>query len=433
MHYLDEPLRKDGMEQEASQVLAECLALVERGEATPEECLRRYPDHANELRLLMAIALEARRVSLPPSSPVALKTWKRRMFSALDERQRRPVLLRLLRRTLPLRRLVYVAASLLVVIVAGAVLYFGPGATVAQAAALSAVTGSVQVLPAGSATWRTASIGQQVGVGDRIHVESLAAATLTFSGGCETTLQANTEIDVLQMEARSDGSSKTIVLYQSLGQTHNCSRHPPGLGSRFEVRTPIARVIAHGTEFTVTVEDDGITKVTVLEGVVNVQAQSRSVIVRAGEGTLVKPESPPAPVYSVPTQTEEPTATPEVEETEEPTGTEELDVDETEETDEVEHTETHGTSTPGGLQETEREEPEEPESPEPDEEEKEDPEEPRPPETPEPDEKEEEDPEESKPSETPEPDEKEEEDPEETKSSETPEPHEAKEDISASD
>ena len=329
------------MKQKADHVLEECLVLLEQGQATLEECLHRYPDHADELRVLIPIALETRWVSLPSPSSAALETWERQMFAVLDNKQqRRPASRRIFGRAFPLHRLAYAAALFLVVLLVGAYLYFGAGATTAQAATLTGVSGSVQMLSAGDATWRLASAGQKMNVGDRLHVGSLSAATLSFPGGCSTDLEANTDIDLLRINIQRNGRGGTVVLYQRLGQTRNCVQYSPGYDSRFEVRTPSANVIARETEFTVIVEGDGVTDVAVAEGTVEVMSQALSIFVKAGEGTSVEPEHPPISVYTIPALTMEPGV---MLGTEEPTE--------------------HGTPESGEPQETEK--PEEPESPEP--------------------------------------------------------------------
>jgi hypothetical protein len=353
------------MNQKAKHVLEDCLVLLEQDQVTLEECLRRYPNRADELRVLIPIALEARRVSLPSPSPAAIETWEQRISAALDKKeQQRPAPRKILGKTLPLRRFAYVAALLLVALLVGAYLYFGFGTTTVQAATLTGVSGSVQVLPAGDATWRSASIGQKVNTGDRVRVGSISTATLSFPSGCSTDLQANTDVDLVQVSVQRDGRGGTVVLYQRLGQTRSCVQHSPGYDSRFEIRTPSANVIARETRFTVIVEDNGITNVAVAEGTVEVMSQALSIFVQAGEGTSVEPEHPPVPVYTIPALTREPEEreTPEPGEPQESQEPEEPEPPELEETEEPER---HDTPEPSEPEETkEPEEPEETEEPE---------------------------------------------------------------------
>jgi hypothetical protein len=336
------------MNQKAKHVLEDCLVLLEQDQITLEECLRRYPDHADELRVLIPIALEARRVSLPSPSPAAIEMWERRMSTALDKKEQQPASRRILGKVLPLRQLAYVAALLLVALLVGTYLYFGSETTTVQAATLTGVSGSVQVLTAGNATWRSASAGQEVNAGDRVRVGSISTATLSFPSGCSTDLQANTDVDLVQVSVQRDGRGGTVVLYQRLGQTHSCVQHSPGYDSRFEIRTPSANVIARETRFTVIVENNGVTDVAVAEGTVEVMSQALSIFVQAGEGTSVKPEQPPIPVYTIPALTSEP---------------EEHETPEPGEPQESQEPEEHESPEPPGVEETE--EPERHETPEP--------------------------------------------------------------------
>lgn len=361
------------MKQKTDHVLEECLALLEQGQITPEECLHRYPDHAHELRALMPIALEARRVSLPSPSPSAIKTWERQMFAALDKKEsRRPTALARLARAFRLRRLAYVGLALVAAFLAGA-LFFGARTTIAQAATLTDVSGAVEVLQAGDIAWKPVSTGQMVNVGDRLRVGSHSAAILSFPGGCSTDLHANADIDLVQIGVERNGRGGTVVLYQRLGQTRSCVQRSPGYDARFEINTPSASIGAKDTEFTVTVRVDGTTNVAVAEGAVEVMGQALSVFVQAGEATSVEPEQPPIPVFTVPSSTKEPAETLEAEELETPEpgepeeteGSEERESPEPPEADEVEEPEEHETPEPGEPDEPqESEQTEEPEEPE---------------------------------------------------------------------
>jgi hypothetical protein len=361
------------MRQETDHILQDCLALLEQGQITPEECLHRYPDHARELRVLIPLALEARRVSLPSPSLSAIETWERQMFAALDKKEsRQPTALARLARAFRLRRLVYVGLALVAAFLVGA-LFFGARTTIAQAATLTDVSGAVEVLQAGDVVWKPVSTGQMVNVGDRLRVDSHSAAILSFPGGCSTDLHANADIDLLQIGVQRNGRGGAVVLYQRLGQTRSCVQRSPGYDARFEIRTPSASIRGKDTEFTVTVRVDGTTNVAVAQGAVEVMGQALSVFVRAGEATSVEPEQPPIPVFTVPSLTKEPAETLEAEELETPEPGEPEETEESEErespeppeAEEVEEPDEHETSEPGEPDETqESEESEEPEEPE---------------------------------------------------------------------
>jgi len=313
------------VKRQLSDVLDECLALMADGQATLEECLARYPQHAAELRPLLEVALRINRLPQPSSSPTAFAAGKRRMLRALAERKRYlayplewrshqpgPLsrfgawIMALLGggRTAPARAFVLPAAlaGIAAFIIVGGLLFRSwQGMTVVRTATLEAMGGVVEVRPAGSGTWLPASPVQLLKPGDRIRTGSSSTAVLAFFDGSKTALEAGTELTILEMRSRRDGSAKVIVLYQQRGQTYHRVRPLPDPASRFEVETPAAVTVVHGTEFAVAVEADGTTEVKVREGRVKVIARGKAVEVPAKHATSVKPDLPPAAPFVAPT------------------------------------------------------------------------------------------------------------------------------------
>jgi len=340
------------VKRQLSDVLDECLALMADGQATLEECLARYPQHAAELRPLLEVALRINRLPQPSSSQSAFAAGKRRMLRALAERkrylayplERRPCqpgplsrfgawIMALLGggRTAPARAFVLLAAlaGIAAFIIVGGLLFRSwQGMTVVRTATLEAMGGMVEVRPAGSGTWLPASPVQLLKPGDRIRTDSSSTAVLAFFDGSKTALEAGTELTILEMRSRRDGSAKVIVLYQQQGQTYHRVRPLLDPASRFEVETPAAVTVVHGTEFAVAVRADGTTEVKVREGRVKVIARGKAVEVPAKHATSVEPDLPPAapfvaPAPSLPLLMETPAATsvPELARTPTPTAT----------------------------------------------------------------------------------------------------------------
>ena len=308
------------MKRDLSAALDEALILLETGQATLEECLDGYPEQAVDLRPLLEIALELSGVPSPTSSPAALTAGRQRMLDALDEKKRRQteasrpllrhagsLLARLVTRvgsavsrTVPAYRPgLAVVLTLVLLVVAGVFLSSWLRPTVAQAATVGQVSGVVQVLPAGSDVWHPVSAGERVETGDRIRSGPRSTGTLAFFDGSATDLEANTEVFVAHMSFHRDGGAKEIVLQQTSGRTYSRVQPLPDPDARFEIETPSAVTAVHGTEFALTVETDGTTRVAVVEGVVNVTAQDTTVAVPAGQETAVQPEQPPDPSHPV--------------------------------------------------------------------------------------------------------------------------------------
>lgn len=323
------------MKHDQSEALDKSLALLEAG-STLEECLALYPEHSTDLRPLLEIALQVHHVPAPTSSPAAFAAGKQRMLQALAEKERQKVSvdpfsggvewIAALFKRVPLQirvpaLLTFATTALFLLVCAGALLLSWIGGTATQAATLAQVTGLVEIMPAGSDTWRPASVGGLVREGDRVHTHPLSAATLVFFNKSTTDLAADTEIAVTQMSSQR-GGDPVVVLYQSLGQTYNQVQRLPDNASRFEIETPTAVVAVHGTEFVLTVEADGTTYVAVVEGVVNVTAQGTTVAVRAGQETTVQAKQSPTPTHSMPTATPTPRFTPTPQATETPAAVE---------------------------------------------------------------------------------------------------------------
>ena len=79
------------MSDKVHTVLQDCIEMVRQG-ASPEECLARYPEYAQELEPLLETALTAQR-QLPtamPSMPSALRTRVRARVMAEWDRRHRP-------------------------------------------------------------------------------------------------------------------------------------------------------------------------------------------------------------------------------------------------------------------------------------------------------------------------------------------------------
>jgi hypothetical protein len=291
------------MKRDLTHALDECLALLGEERTTLEECLARYPEYASDLRPLLDLAREMQGLPQPTPSPAAFTTGKQRMLDALVEKRDG---LAAWKRAPAFRLALAGALALALFAIGGSLLLFWPGMSVAQMATLDQASGAVESMPAGSDTWRPASAGEQLEAGSQIRTGPLSAAKLVFFDGSTTDLGAEAAVAVVQMNARRDGGKAIILLRQTSGQTRSHVQRLPDQSSRFEIRTPMAIVAVHGTEFVTAVEADGTTSVTVAEGLVEVTARETTVAVPAGQRTVVQPERPPSTPALVPPATPTP-------------------------------------------------------------------------------------------------------------------------------
>ncbi len=128
---------------------------------------------------------------------------------------------------------------------------------------------------------------------------------LTFDDGTTAKLDPGTDVLLARLEAGTDNQAGATVLQQQSGKTWNQVAGAADKRHRFEVQTPSAGVVAHGTLFLVGVDESERTLVQTTEGRVSVAAQGREVYVAAGEQTEVAPgTSPSVPVAMAPARDE---------------------------------------------------------------------------------------------------------------------------------
>lgn len=152
----------------------------------------------------------------------------------------------------------------------------------------------VMVRSAGQKKWRPLRSGDPVRQGSLIRTGSQAAVEIVFPDGSSLFQQPDTTLDLSASQLKA-GSHLFRRLLISAGRVLVRVRHATGQGSRMEIRTPSALAVARGTDFRVAADAVRGTTAEVLEGVVQVDARRRTVMVRQGEGTLVRQGQPPLP------------------------------------------------------------------------------------------------------------------------------------------
>jgi hypothetical protein len=140
-----------------------------------------------------------------------------------------------------------------------------------------------------------------------VRTDAAGVALLTFFDGSTTALEGETELAVVELNSRRDGTARSIVLQQESGQTHHEVRPLRRAAARFSVRTPTAVTAVRGTAFDVIVEPDGATQVAVWKGLVEVQSLTEltsaggTVELQPGWFTRVGRDRPPSNPVAVPT------------------------------------------------------------------------------------------------------------------------------------
>jgi hypothetical protein len=147
--------------------------------------------------------------------------------------------------------------------------------------------------------WTAVSQSEVIAAGQRVRTGDLSGVTLAFLDGSQARLSANTEVSVDEVDARVDGP-RTIVLTQWVGESDHEVVPRPDDGSRYEVRTPSGTGEARGTSFHVLVTPALYTTFSVNQGAVAVTSLNVTVLVVAGQLTVINPGAPPVePAFRV--------------------------------------------------------------------------------------------------------------------------------------
>lgn len=164
-----------------------------------------------------------------------------------------------------------------------------------QSAVLRDLQGSVEVQDDG--IWETAQNGQMVKAGQRVRTGELSNVTLGFYDGSQTQLGPNSELSVDELNAKKS-KTRVVVLTQWLGETKHDVAKSKDPASRYEVHTPSGVGTAKGTSFHVVVTAAMLVRFDVDEGAVAVTNLDTTVLVVAGQSTvIVFGQIPTPPVF----------------------------------------------------------------------------------------------------------------------------------------
>ena len=154
-----------------------------------------------------------------------------------------------------------------------------------QSAMLEDLRGLVEVQDS-NGTWKVAQVGQSMEAGQRIRTEALSSATLSFYDGSRTRLGPTAEMSIDELDAQKSGP-RVVVLTQALGESQHDVAKSGDPASRYEVHTASGVGTAKGTAFRVFVTVALLVRFEVDEGAVAVTNLDTTVIVVAGQSTVI--------------------------------------------------------------------------------------------------------------------------------------------------
>jgi Tfp pilus assembly protein PilF len=161
-----------------------------------------------------------------------------------------------------------------------------PAAPASGDSVLLTIEGSVETAAAGTMGWQPARTNEILHVGDRLRTGLRSRATVRLSN--LTVLRVN-ELTTLQIQPPS-APGKQSALNLEKGAAYFFSRERP---TEMEFRTPLASGAIRGTEFNLAVDDNGTTRVTLIDGAVALNNAGGAVDLVSGEQGIVEPGQPP--------------------------------------------------------------------------------------------------------------------------------------------
>ncbi len=136
------------------------------------------------------------------------------------------------------------------------------------------------------AEWRSATVGQELIVHDRLRTGEDSRAAVQFGDSSILRVDELTEEEILPPQVAS--AKPTMDLKQ--GSAYFFSREK---SREIHVQTPAANGAIRGTEFVVTVAESGSASFTILDGEVEISNPQGSVLVQSGERAEIEPGGKP--------------------------------------------------------------------------------------------------------------------------------------------
>jgi predicted Zn-dependent protease len=152
-------------------------------------------------------------------------------------------------------------------------------------AKVTAVQNTVESKAAAAAGWSPSTVGESLGANARIRTGAGSRAAIVYSDQTLQRLNEKSEIEILPPSGGGTGILKVLS-----GQTYFTTRTPKDFG-RVETRTVTAAI--KGTEFAVSVAEDGTTVITMIEGVVEASNEFGQVTITRGEEAVTQPGKAP--------------------------------------------------------------------------------------------------------------------------------------------
>ena len=166
------------------------------------------------------------------------------------------------------------------------------------------VSGTAELIRAGSERSETLTVDHELHSGDRIRTAADSNVTLHFADDSELLIQSDSDIimDTLSSYHKTGMVDTRVRLQQ--GRVDTRVKPSQGPGSRYHIITPAAVAAVRGTNFRVSTESgQPVSRSEVIEGKVNVSSDIDAQLVPAGYGVVTekgRPTPPPRELLPAP-------------------------------------------------------------------------------------------------------------------------------------
>ncbi len=179
-------------------------------------------------------------------------------------------------------------------------------AVIQQSGRLTAVHGNVEISTDGGSIWTSAALDQELAVDDLIRTDSSARAELTLADESVIQLRESTEFKVADHRLDRRDNKRTSQLQVNLGSVLANVTSRQHKDSKFQVKSRSTILAIRGTNFRLGSDQLDTTRVSLLEGDVEVTAKEEILELPQNYGTFVEankgPEDPivliPAPIVT---------------------------------------------------------------------------------------------------------------------------------------
>ncbi len=156
-----------------------------------------------------------------------------------------------------------------------------PVAAPASPATIITIEGRVEVQRAGNAGWQTATPGQRLGFGDKLRTGDDSRAAIQLAN---SSVQRLRSLTVIGLETPRTPTGTLSLLLERGALFFKSWAKPETL----EFRTPTVAGANRGTEFHLTVADDGSTVVTLIDGEVSLNSPAGALSLKNGEQATIQ-------------------------------------------------------------------------------------------------------------------------------------------------